>query len=45
MGEVFTYLDRCEKRTVIAFDQFQQITTYKEKGVEAALRSKVHLST
>lgn len=45
LGEVFTFLDRCEKRTVIAFDEFQQITTYKEKGVEAALRSKVQLST
>lgn len=45
LGEVFAFLDRCEKRTVIAFDEFQQITTYKEKGVEAALRSKVQLST
>lgn len=40
LGEVFTYLDRCEKRTVIAFDEFQQITTYKERALKRRYASK-----
>lgn len=38
---VFNYLASAEKRCYIAIDEFQQITEYPEKGVEALLRSYI----
>ena len=39
LQEIFTYLQQSDKRVYIAIDEFQQITEYPEKGVEALLRS------
>lgn len=39
LKEIFNYLQSSEKRCYIAIDEFQQITEYPEKGVEALLRS------
>ena len=41
LKEIFEYLASSEKRCYIAIDEFQQITEYKEKGVEALLRSYI----
>lgn len=38
--EIFSYLKTQQKKIVIAFDEFQQINHYPEKGVEAILRSQ-----
>ena len=39
LREIFDYLGESGKRCYIAIDEFQQITEYPEKGVEALLRS------
>ena len=39
LKEIFDYLKSADKRCYIAIDEFQQITAYPEKGVEALLRS------
>jgi len=39
LQEIFDYLIQSGKRCYIAIDEFQQITEYPEKGVEALLRS------
>lgn len=44
LGEIFNYLRSSEKRCYIAIDEFQQITQYPEKGVEALLRSYIQFS-
>lgn len=41
LEDVFGYLARRSERIAIAFDEFQQIVEYPEKGVEALLRSHV----
>lgn len=41
LAEVFNYLAKHNRPTVIAIDEFQQIRNYPEKGVEAMLRSHV----
>ena len=41
LSEIFDYLQSSEKRCYIAIDEFQQITEYPEKGVEALLRSHI----
>lgn len=41
LKDVFTYLASSEKQCVIAIDEFQQIAEYREKRVEALLRSYV----
>lgn len=41
LKELFEYLKSSEKRCCIAIDEFQQITEYPEKGVEALLRSYI----
>lgn len=41
LKEIFEYLGSSEKRCYIAIDEFQQIAEYKEKGVEALLRSYI----
>jgi len=45
LQEIFDYLKASEKRCYIAIDEFQQITEYPEKGVEALLRSYMQFST
>ena len=44
LQEIFNYLNTCEKRCYIAIDEFQQITEYPEKGVEALLRSYIQFA-
>jgi len=39
LQEIFSYLRQSGKRIYIAIDEFQQITAYPEKSVEALLRS------
>lgn len=41
LQEVFQYLKESKKTCYIAFDEFQQITEYPEKGIEALLRSHI----
>lgn len=41
LKEIFSYLQSSEKRCYIAIDEFQQITEYPEKGIEALLRSYI----
>lgn len=41
LREIFDYLASSEKRCYVAIDEFQQIAEYREKGVEALLRSYV----
>ena len=41
LGEIFSYLASRKERVAIAFDEFQQIAEYPEKGVEALLRSHI----
>ena len=41
IAETFAYLNKRERRIVIAIDEFQQILEFPEKGTEAMLRSYV----
>ena len=41
LDEIFTYLDHAEMRCIIAIDEFQQIANYREKNVEAILRTHI----
>ncbi len=41
LKDVFLYLSASKKRCVIAIDEFQQITEYPEKNIEALLRSYI----
>jgi len=41
LDEIFTYLGEADKPCIVAIDEFQQIATYKEKNVEALLRTKM----
>lgn len=41
LKEIFEYIGRSGKRFCIAIDEFQQICSYPEKGVEALLRSYI----
>ena len=44
LQEIFNYLKNSGKRCYVAIDEFQQITEYPEKGVEALLRSYVQFA-
>lgn len=41
LKEIFDYLSKSGKTCYIAIDEFQQITEYPEKGIEALLRSHI----
>ena len=41
LDEIFLYLERAEKRCIVAIDEFQQITKYPEKNIEALLRTHI----
>ena len=45
LKEIFAYLSASGKNCCIAIDEFQQITNYPEKGVEALLRSYIQQQT
>lgn len=41
IDEIFAYLEAADKPCIVAIDEFQQITNYSEKNVEALLRTKI----
>ena len=41
LEEIFDYLDQARKPCIMAIDEFQQITHYPEKNIEALLRSRI----
>lgn len=41
LDEIFSFLEEAEKTCIVAIDEFQQITSYPEKNIEAILRSKI----
>ena len=41
LDEIFTYLENADKPCIVAVDEFQQITNYSEKNIEATLRTYV----
>ena len=42
---VFDYIESRKFRTVVAFDEFQQVAEYPEKGAEALLRGRIQFMT
>lgn len=45
LDEIFAWLEKADKPCIVAFDEFQQITKYPERNVEALLRSHIqHLT-
>lgn len=41
LSEIFDYINKSDKRCVIAIDEFQQISRYPEKNIEAILRAHI----
>lgn len=41
LDEIFTYISQSQCNCYIAFDEFQQVTEYPEKNVEALLRTHI----
>ena len=41
LEEIFKYLAKADKPCIVAVDEFQQITNYSEKNVEALLRTHI----
>lgn len=41
IDQIFRYIDQSGRRCYIALDEFQQITQYPQKGLEALLRSHI----
>ncbi len=44
LDEIFQYLENADRHCIVAIDEFQQITRYPEKNVEATLRTYVQQS-
>lgn len=44
LDEIFSYLNQADKPCLVAIDEFQQITNYNDKKVEALLRTYVQRS-
>ena len=44
LEEIFNYLEKANKRCIVAIDEFQQIEKYPEKNIEAVLRTYVQRS-
>lgn len=45
LEEIFRTLEQAETRCIVAIDEFQQITNYPEKYIEALLRSHIQQSS
>ena len=45
LDEIFSYLRTADKPCLVAIDEFQQITQYADKNVEAALRTHIQRCT
>lgn len=41
LEEIFDYLEKADKRCIVAIDEFQQIAKFPEKNVEAILRTHI----
>lgn len=41
LDEIYEYLETADKPCLVAIDEFQQISSYEEKNVEAMLRTKI----
>lgn len=41
LKEIFEYIEKVDKRCLVIIDEFQQITRYPEKNVEALLRTHI----
>lgn len=41
LDEIFEYLETANRPCIVAIDEFQQISNYEEKNVEAMLRTKI----
>lgn len=41
LAEIFACLEQADKPCIVTFDEFQQITKYPEKNIEALLRSHI----
>ena len=41
LEEIFAYLESADKPCIVAIDEFQQITKYPEKNIEAVLRTHI----
>lgn len=41
LKEIFNFLENAERRCIVAIDEFQQITKYPEKNIEAILRTNI----
>lgn len=41
LKEIFQYIEKADRRCIIVIDEFQQVTKYTEKNVEAMLRSHI----
>lgn len=41
LEQIFTFLELADKPCVVAFDEFQQITNYPEKNIEALMRTHI----
>lgn len=41
LDEIFAYLENADKPCLVAIDEFQQISSYQEKNIEAMLRTKI----
>lgn len=45
LEEIFQYLEKADKPCIVAFDEFQQVANYREKNIEALLRSHIQNAT
>lgn len=45
LKEIFEFINQADKRCLIVIDEFQQITKYPEKNIEAILRSYIQKSS
>lgn len=45
LKEIFQFLEKADKRCIVAIDEFQQITRYPEKNIEAILRTHIQNTT
>jgi hypothetical protein len=41
LGQIFAYLESADKPCIVAIDEFQQISKYPEKNIEAILRTHI----
>lgn len=44
LKEIFDYLQKSDKHCIVIIDEFQQITNYEEKNIEALLRGHIQKS-